>query len=225
VIDGARPRLDTLASELEARRRATTAVLTPTEWDDVIQFVNVMRHAALRRHRDRYMAENLAYVIDHEAPGTKFIVWAHNDHITEDSLSLGYFLRQRYGDAYYALALYVNEGTYLTRSIRPLGDFEITTKPPSTPASLESFLVRADLPCFFLDLRASPGTPAVDAWLHTPREAYGGVWAYQQPATLASLNDTLKVREWYDGLVFVKQSSPTHPTSNARRIVERRESF
>jgi len=167
----------------------------------------------------------MVYLIDHEAPGTKFVLWAHNDHITKDSLSLGYFLRQRYGDAYYALALYFNEGAYLTRSIQPLDGFKITKKPPAAPSSLESFLVRAQLPRFFLDLRAPAGTPAVDAWQRTSREAYGGVWAFQDPTTLASLNDTLKVRDWYDGLLFVKESTPTHPTANARRIVERKESF
>jgi len=225
VIDAARPQLDTLARELEARRAATPAVLTPAQWDDVIQLVNVMRYMAVRKHRDQYLAQNMVYLIDHEAPGTKFVLWAHNDHITKDSLSLGYFLRQRYGDAYYALALYFNEGAYLTRSIQPLDGFKITKKPPAAPSSLESFLVRAQLPRFFLDLRAPAGTPAVDAWQRTSREAYGGVWAFQDPTTLASLNDTLKVRDWYDGLLFVKESTPTHPTANARRIVERKESF
>ena len=225
VIAATHSQLDTLARELDSRRRAGAAVLTPTEWDDALQFVNVMREETVRRHRDQYMAENLAYTIAHEAPGTKFVVWAADDHITEDSLSLGYFLRQRYGDAYYALGLYVDEGTYLTRSIRPIGDFEITTKPASASGSLEWFLARAQLPCYLLDLRATSGTPAVDAWLHTPREAYSGIWAYSDPSTLASLYDTLKVRDWYDGLLFVKTSTPTHPTPNARRIVERKESF
>lgn len=225
VMNAVRPQLDTLAAGLEARRKVAPAVLTPAEWDGAIQFVNVMRQAAVRRHRDQYMAENMVYVIDHEAPGTKFVLWAADDHITEDSLSLGYFLRQHYGDAYYALGLYFKEGTYLTRSIRPLGDFKVVPRPPTTSSSLESILAQAQLPCFFLDLRAVSAAPAVDAWMHTPREAYGGGWAYEDPATLAAENDTVKVRDWYDGLLFVNTSTPTHPTANARRIVERRESF
>lgn len=41
----------------------------------------------------------------------------------------------------------------------------------------------------------------------------------------ASLTDTSKVRDWYDGILFVNESTPTHPTANARKTVERKESF
>ena len=222
VIAAARAPLDALASKLEARRRAPPAELTPAEWDEIIQLVDVMRQQAVLRHRDQYMAQNLVYVIDHEAPATKFVYWAHDDHVTTDSLSVGYFLRQRYRDGYYALGLYFNQGTYLTRLIFPPRDFDIKTVPPAAEGTLEWFLARAGLPRFFLDLRAPSGKPAVEAWLRTSRLAFSGVWAsdYTQP-----LNDTLKVRDWYDGLLFVSESTPTHPTSNARRIAARKEGF
>ena len=222
VIARAGPQLDTLASELEARRRAAPAGLTRAKWDEVIHLVDVMQQGAVRKHRDRYMAENLMYLIDHEAPGTKFVFWAHDDHITTDSLAVGYFLRQRYGNGYYAIGLYVNEGAYLTRSIRPRGDFKITSKSAASEGMLEWFLARAGPPCFFLDLRAASGRPAVDSWMRTSREAFGGVWAADDSV---GLNDTLKVRDWYDGLLFVSESTPTHPTSNARNIVARKEGF
>src|SRR5256714_11081082 len=158
----AREPLDTLASKLAARRRAPRAELTPAEWDEIIQLVDVMRQQAVLHHRDRYMAQNLVYLIDHETPGTKFVHWAHDDHVTTDSLSLGYFMRRRYGDGYYAVGLYFNQGTYLTRSLRPLGDFQVKTQ-RATEGMLEWFLARAGLPCFFLDLRAPSGKPPVDA--------------------------------------------------------------
>src|SRR5256714_2349005 len=219
VVAATRAPLDTLASKLEARRHAASASLTQAQWDEVIQSVEVMRQAAVLKHRDQYMAQNLVYVIDHEAPGAKFVHWAHDDHITTDSLSLGYFLRRRYGDGYYAVGLYFNQGTYLTRSIRPLGDFQIKTQ-RATEGMLDWFLACAGLPCFFLDLRAPSGKPPVDAWMRTPREAFFGSWgAAPEPP------DTLKVRDWYDGLLFVSESTPTHPTSNARNLVARKEGF
>jgi erythromycin esterase len=219
VFVAARAPLDTLASKLEARRHAAPTVFTPAEWDELIQSVEVMRQEAVLRHRDQYMAQNLVYVIDHEAPGAKFVHWAHDDHITADSLALGYFMRRRYGDGYYGVGLYFNEGSYLTRSIRPLGDFQIKTQ-RAAEGTLDWFLARAGLPCFFLDLRAPSGKPAVETWLRTPREAFFGSWgAAPEPS------DTLKVRDWYDGLLFVNESTPTHPTSNARKIVARKEGF
>jgi hypothetical protein len=87
---------------------------------------------------------------------------------------------------------------------------------------LEWFLARAGPPRFFLDLRAASGRPAVDSWMRTSREAFGGVWAADDSV---GLNDTLKVRDWYDGLLFVSESTPTHPTSNARKTVARKEGF
>jgi erythromycin esterase len=222
VIAAARSPLDKLAGRLDARRRAAPAVLTPAEWDEIIQLVEVMRQVALLKHRDRYMAQNLSYLIDHEQAGTKFVFWAHNYHIAADSAAVGYFLRQRYADGYYAIGLYFNQGTYLTRAIFPLGDFKIKTLPPAADGSLEWFLARAGLPRFFLDLRAPSSKPSVEAWLRTPREAFDGVWAADFSG---GLNDTLKVREWYDGLLFVSESTPTRPTAHARNLVAKREGF
>ena len=85
---------------------------------------------------------------------------------------------------------------------------------------MDWFLARAGLPCFFLDLRAPSGKPPVEAWMRTPREAFFGSWGAAPEPT-----DTLKVRDWYDGLLFVSESTPTHPTSNARKIVARKEGF
>jgi hypothetical protein len=101
-------------------------------------------------------------------------------------------------------------------------DFKITNKPPAAAGSLEWFLARAGPPRFFLDLRAASRTPAIDAWLRTSRDSYWGTWRFADPA---SLSDTTKVRDWYDGILFVNESTPTHPTANARKTVERKESF
>jgi len=228
VVAGARPGLDTLASQLELRRQAAPGRLTQAEWDEVLKLLDVMRRgASAYSNRDRHMAENLMYLVDHEPPGTKFVFWQHNNHVSVDSGAAGYFLRQRYGDAYYALALYFNQGAYQSRLFPPpgdyrWGDFKITNKPPAAPGSLEWFLARAELPHFFLDLRAASRTPAIDAWLRTSHDTYDGTWAFQDPSRR---NFAIKVRERYDGLLFVNESTPTHPTPHARKTVERRESF
>lgn len=222
VIAAARPGLDTLASQLELRRQAAPERLTPAQWDEVFKLLDVMQRAASLHRRDRHMAANLIYLVEHEPPGTKFVFWAHNDHLPADSAAVGYFLRQRYGAAYYALALYFNQGTYLSRTFPPTNEFKVTNKPPAAAGTFEWFLARAGLPNFFLDLRAASRTPAIDAWLRASRETYGGIWRFQDPSTLA---DTTKVGEWYDGVLFVDQSTPTHPTPHARETVERKESF
>lgn len=228
VIAGARPGLDALASQLELRRHTAPGRLTQAEWDEVLKLLDVMRRGATAySNRDRHMAENLMYLVDHEPPGTKFVFSQHNSHVSADSGVAGYFLRQRYGDAYYALGLFFNQGAYLARSFPPPGDYrfgdlKITNKPPAAAGSLEWFLARAELPRLFLDLRAASRTPAIDAWLRTSRDTYNGTYGFQDPR---SRNYATNVRELYDGLLFVNESTPTHPTPHARKTVERKESF
>jgi erythromycin esterase len=171
VIAGARPALNALANELEFRRHAAPGRLSQAEWDDVLKLLDVMRRAAMLQDRDRHIAENLLYLVEHEPPGTKFVFWAHNGHVRAYSGAAGYSLRQRYGDAYYALGLFFNQGAYLSRSFSPTNDFKITNKPAAAAGSLEWFLARAELPLFFLNLRAASRTPAIDAWLRTSRDA------------------------------------------------------
>jgi erythromycin esterase len=51
--------------------------------------------------RDRYMADNVEWILDNEPPGTKIMLWAHNEHVwTAKTLrgdSMGNVLRQTYG--------------------------------------------------------------------------------------------------------------------------------
>ncbi|MFD5417587.1 erythromycin esterase family protein [Streptomyces sp. NPDC127069] len=69
--------------------------------------------------RDRYMAEAVARLVDDE-PAARVIVWEHNGHITKGTYgegvpALGSRLRDRYGDACYALALLSGKGSFLAR--------------------------------------------------------------------------------------------------------------
>ncbi len=55
------------------------------------------------------MAQNLLYIMEKEGPGTKFMVWQHNDHISNrpGHKTLGYNLHQMLGNKYMVLALNV----------------------------------------------------------------------------------------------------------------------
>ena len=63
-----------------------------------------------REWRDYYMASNFHYLVQREKPGTKFVIWAHNAHIShDDSASVnggnkpfGSYLKDSFGKQYYA---------------------------------------------------------------------------------------------------------------------------
>lgn len=66
--------------------------------------------------RDKLMAENLNWLLEEVYPEKKFIIWAHNAHVEnantlDGSIKfMGHFLKEKYGDDYYALGLFAYQG-------------------------------------------------------------------------------------------------------------------
>jgi erythromycin esterase-like protein len=93
---------------------------------------------------------------------------------------------------------------------------------PAPAGSLEWYLAQAGAGTLFLDLRAAHGDPLLVGWLRALRTTYDMSWAYQDPAQRSR---AVPLREWYDGLLFVSESTPTRPTANARNTVAQKASF
>lgn len=112
-----------------------------TELDILIKFLDMMeakvdyeygqvytRGLALR---DSIMAENVAMFLE-ENPKAKIIIWAHNGHIEkgpgvgDDIKWLGHYLKERYGDDYYAMGMYAKKGYIYQASERKTSNFDIS---------------------------------------------------------------------------------------------------
>lgn len=155
--------------------------------------------------RDRYMAEAVTRLVD-DAPKARVMVWAHNGHIAKGTYgeqvpALGSRLRERYGDAYYALALFFGKGSFLARrGDGPQGP-PIPHRIGTGIRSLEARLADAVRGDYYADLRT--GTAP---WLHTPQmqRSFGANvprFAYRfHTAPLVPAQD-------YDGLAFVARST------------------
>ena len=223
VVKAAEARVEALASDLSARRPRLRGRVPAAEYGEVLRLVEVMRQGVSMRSRSRYMADNLIYLADRERPGTKFVYWAHDSHIARHARPWGgYYLRQRFGDAYYAVALTFDSGSYLARSFPPAGDLRTAAVPPAPPGAVEWSLARAHIPLFFLDLRAARESAPVGSWFRTPRNILSGGWAYSDGPRHAAQR---AVSEWFDGILFVSTSTPTRPTANARSTAERKAGF
>jgi len=79
--------------------------------------------------RDRYMAENILYLLNREPAGTRIAVWAHNYHISTGEIPspggiagkfMGAFLRQQLSGGYYALGFAFSEGSFQSTSTNPM---------------------------------------------------------------------------------------------------------
>lgn len=114
--------------------------------------------------RDTFMAENVAWIHDHEAGShPKMIVWAHDVHIANDTFyssqdgrNMGGELRARYKDGYLSIGTTLYRGTFRSYSY-PTSILQ-TINPPARD-TYNYALGQAGLPLYMLDLDNIPPGP------------------------------------------------------------------
>jgi erythromycin esterase len=204
---------------------------SPDEFGNALQYALVMRQWVVAntaevplQSRSPFMAENLMYLVDHEKPGTRFVVWAHNGHIRMgQDWRFGSRLREKYGQGYYAFGFEFNQGSFLSRkqlSDTLLGDLKAITLPPAPMGSLPWYLSRTNLGNLVLDLRAPTGNPAIERWLHTSQTVHTANWVCPDGF---QYNVEMNITKEYDGIVFAERTTPTRPTANALKTAAARE--
>ena len=106
--------------------------------------------------RDKAMAENIAWWLDHFGEDARIVVWAHNLHIgirNENGLtSMGWHLREWFGEDYLAIGLTFAEGSVRAVDGKSWETKEVELEPP-TANSFERALQSSPEPYFVLDLR------------------------------------------------------------------------
>jgi erythromycin esterase len=201
------------------------------EWEQTHKYLEVMQQslyfhlkdvppsfASKKLDRDEYMWQNLLFIMERERPNARFMFWAYNGHISSNdetkTKSVGYFLRQKLRDRYYALGLECYEGTFQAREKLPdnsRGDLKIDTL-HAVPKSTNWLFAQIGEPYLFVDLRQASSNPIVSKWLDTPSSFAAGYWIHRN----ANENfETRKLKGLYDGILFVQRSTPVHPTKNA----------
>ena len=136
---------------------------------------------------------------------------------------MGYHLRQKYGQGYYALGFEFNQGSFQSRtqlSDTVLGDLKAIALPPAPTGSLPWYLSHTNIGNLVLDLRAPAGNPAVQRWLQTPQIVHTANWVCPEGF---QYNVEVSIAKEYDGIVFVERTTPTRPTANALKTVADRE--
>jgi hypothetical protein len=63
-----------------------------------------------------------------------------------------------------------------------------------------------------IDFRASSTNSLVEKWLETSQKFSYGVWLFR--GAIATYGDLI-LKGKYDGILFIEQSTPIHPTRNA----------
>lgn len=176
--------------------------------------------------RDKAMAEMLVRSLRRADEKSKVVVWAHNAHVTRgalryigtDELGMGGHVAKELGDQYYAIGFAFGGGGFnaLAQDAQGKWQFRAYTIPTAPPGSLESAFIAADRGDFLVDLQSLPKSGKVADWLAAP---HGQVWfgGYQMPDDVAAAtSDASKLmptilREEFDGVAFLKTTTPSKP--------------
>jgi erythromycin esterase len=233
------PQIDDLINYLTANQAALIGGSSPADFESALQYTRIMRQWLLantpdslrpsytgKDGRSMFMGQNLIYLIDRDKPGAKYVVWAHNAHVSLETPSTGepnwgHCLRERYGQGYFAFGFEFGQGSFQTRTApgQGLGDLKAVTLPPAPTGSWPWYLTQANRGDLILNLRTPAGNPAIEAWLNAPRRVRHANWGYDEKSTYGY---DVNLRKTYDGVIFIERTTPTRPTANALQTVARR---
>lgn len=215
AAEGSLPRdvLADLDRRFERDREVWIATAGAAAWSlarrnlHVLRQIDTLASGPPGASREQAMAENVEWILDHEGPAAKVVLWAHNSHVALDPgvrgvPSLGQRLRGRLGQRFVSVGFSFDRGAFLAAA----GDggirrFELG---PAPPASVDGALASAGLPLFAVDLRALPRESAAGRWLRSPHPARGIGAVYREGSPgLRSCAAAIA----YDVLVFVDRTT------------------
>ncbi|NTX35989.1 erythromycin esterase family protein [Myxococcus sp. CA033] len=172
--------------------------------------------------RDRAMAENARWILEHEGPEARMVLWAHNGHVAatgRDAVTpMGQHLREALGQQLYVFGFAFNQGAFQAVHVpsepnEPRRGLTAHTLPPAEIGWLDGTLAQAQVSAFALDLRSLPRGGGAAEFFLQPRYTrnYGAVYSKAiQPRSIRAASA-------YDGLLFVDHTHAAVSTPTGRR--------
>ncbi|MDC0712088.1 erythromycin esterase family protein [Stigmatella sp. ncwal1] len=214
-------RLDLLAERFEAERARYVRQSSEAEWAVARRNVRVLRQfvgKVLQEEeelRDRAMAENLLWILEHEGPDTRAVLWAHNGHVQRGpgewrDRPMGRHLADALGKSLYVFGMAFHKGEFLAFNMDaqpPPGRkgrvaFSV---PPEPEDTLDAALAATGWPLLALDLRALPRRGPAYEWWRRSRRAHDIGFIYSDGG-YPSLGQ-IHALALYDGLLFVERTT------------------
>jgi erythromycin esterase len=198
----------------------------------LVQFINAYGNGG-GNLRDLYMADNFRRIVEREAAGTRFVVWAHNAHIatsdmtldsgTPDAEGFGHYLRGFYGKEYYALGFSFNRGDFQSREGEPKDPakrmLRCFTANVALDDSIDWCLAQTGLKSFIVDFRSGHRTPELTEWLATPHlmRSVGSMYA---PSWEQGSFAPTTIGKEFDGLFFIEATTRARPNPSVKDVAQ-----
>lgn len=163
LLAGAAARYTAATSQVDYAEALQSARIV-VQWEDVFHLTS---SAEINATRDRYMAENVGWLIGQRPTGTRMMLWAHNLHVSRSPNWMGSHLAATFGADYVNAGFAFGTGTFNAYSVAADGTsaglLGPQTAPPVAAGSVEAYAMATGLPEFLLDARQIPGASAAAA--------------------------------------------------------------
>lgn len=168
------------------------------------------------------MADNVQWILDNEPPGTRIVLWAHNQHVSHEAHAkvprMGFHLAGALGEDYVAFGFAFNRGRFRARDLtlesenpEAVTDHEVG---PAPAPYVGATMARTGFPLLVIDLRVEDAPIEVRQWLASPHPMRGTGAGF---ASDASMRKEVVLPSHFDALIFVDQTTASRPTPTGVR--------
>jgi len=173
--------------------------------------------------RDRYMAENFQHVVNGEKPMTRFIVLAHNAHISKRDTgnfpAMGSYLRKTFGKGYYAFGFAFNRGSFQAQVAGQgpprVQEFTLGAAPERT---VDWYLARTGIASYIVDFRRLPKDETLSQWLQATHRMHWVGAIFSDKWSASQWTQPFVLSRDFDGLIFIEKTTRARPTPTGRRV-------
>lgn len=180
-----------------------------------------------REWRDYYMANDFFNMVEHENPETKVVIWAHNGHISHNPTGFinggfkpfGSYLKEAYGDQYYAFGFKFNKGGFQAMEMDSTGKFlglkEFITK-PAKEKSLDWHFAQTNKPGLIFNLRNNNLPDFMNEFVNKPTGTRGFGAGADRRFIDQSFEEAILSAD-FDGIIFINETHRARPTKKENR--------
>jgi erythromycin esterase len=172
------------------------------------------------RLRDYYMASNFQDLVQEEKPDTKFIIWAHNMHVSKtepldsgDIKMLGNYLKEAYGDKYFAFGFSFDKGSFqsfgYSDEMKSLGmqEFNVNAEHENT---VDWYLSQTGLNPFIINFRIKEFPDFMKEFLNA-RLLTRTIGGQVVKSHVEMMNNFIVIDKCYDALIFINNTTRATP--------------
>lgn len=180
-----------------------------------------------REWRDYYMASNFMNLVEEEKPGTKFVIWAHNGHISHnyDTYAnggmhpFGSYLKAAYGNNYYAFGFSFNKGSFQAMNFKTdgtMGGLSEFTIDKAKEKSLDWYFAQTNTPMFIINFRSKALPGFMNEFVNKGWDSRSFGAAATQEYVEQSYGFIIPAVD-FDGMIFIDTTTRSRPTATGDR--------